>query len=79
MEREVYKPGEVHFLPAGTAKHYRCPGECWALEYARGSIPSMMPFGIAEIFFKTLDWPTLAETLRVSASSMFNHLRNGKV
>ena len=45
LKRSVYRPGEMHHLPGGVARGYRIPEHCWALEYARGLIPSMLPFG----------------------------------
>ena len=53
--QEVYGPGDQHHLPLGVAKQYKMPDQCWALEYARGNILSMMPFGLADLFFSTLD------------------------
>jgi C-8 sterol isomerase len=41
VEREVYRAGDQHHLKRGEAKQYRMDDACWALEYARGNIPSM--------------------------------------
>jgi len=80
LERSVYGPGAQHFLPAGTAKQYRCPEACWALEYARGNIASMLPFGVADSLLSTMDWPTLGRTVWVSLYNMaFQLVVNGKV
>ena len=35
---------------SGQSQIYRIPERAWALEYARGWIPAMLPFGIVEIF-----------------------------
>jgi C-8 sterol isomerase len=35
LEKEVYKPGDMHHLVRGTAQAYRMPDKCFALEYAR--------------------------------------------
>jgi len=78
-QREVYGPGEQHHLPRGVSKQYRCPGECWALEYARGSIVSMLPFGFADTFTSTLDFVSLWETILVSAEGIVRELLRGKV
>uniref|UniRef100_A0A061QYG9 C-8 sterol isomerase n=1 Tax=Tetraselmis sp. GSL018 TaxID=582737 RepID=A0A061QYG9_9CHLO len=80
LHKEVYKPGDQHFLPRGTSKQYKMPDECWALEYARGNIASMLPFGTFDTFFSTLDVVTLARTVRVSAQGMLgNFFLRGKV
>ncbi len=78
LTREVYRPGDQHHLPWGTAKQYRMDEACWALEYARGSIPSMLPFGLWDTLFSTLDFPTLFQTVRVSALAMFDQMAKGK-
>lgn len=36
LEKEVYKPGDVHLMPRGVAKQYKMHEGCWAMEYARG-------------------------------------------
>jgi C-8 sterol isomerase len=56
------------------------PEECWALEYARGNIPSMMPFGLFDTFFSTLDVVTLGQTVMTSAKAMLqNAVLKGKI
>ena len=42
LEMEAYKPGDVHHLPRGTAKQYKMHKGCFALEYARGTLPAYM-------------------------------------
>lgn len=80
LEKSVYGPGEQHFLPKGSAKQYRCADACWALEYARGNIASMLPFGVADSLFSTTDVVTLAHTVWVSLYNMaYQLVVNGKV
>lgn len=80
LQKEVYRPGEQHHLPRGTTKQYKCADACWALEYARGNIPSMLPFGVADSLFSTTDFVTLGHTVWVSLFNMArNLLVNGKV
>lgn len=54
------------------------PDECWALEYARGHIPTMMPFGLWDTFFSTVDFYTMWQTVRISASQMLAEALQGK-
>ena len=79
LEREVYKPGDQHHLKFGDAKQYKMPDTCWALEYARGNIVSMLPFGFSDTFFSTLDFVTLYHTVRISARDMIKYMLQGKV
>ncbi|KAJ7680499.1 ERG2/sigma1 receptor-like protein [Mycena polygramma] len=79
LEMERYTPGSVHFLPRGTAKQYKMHEGCFALEYARGWIPLMMPFGLADIFTSTLDLPTLYRTVRITGREIIRNLFLGKI
>lgn len=74
LRREVYRPGDQHFLPRGTAKQYKMPEGAWALEYARGNILSMMPFGFADALFSTLDFWSLGHTVYISAYGVIRSL-----
>ena len=76
----IYKPGDQHVLLKGVAKQYKCPGPCWALEYARGNIASMLPFGVADSLFSTTDFHTLGATVWVTLYNMaFQLITNGKI
>ncbi|KAK7200272.1 C-8 sterol isomerase-like protein [Novymonas esmeraldas] len=78
-EKEVYRAGDQHILPRSTAKQYRMPGECWALEYARGNIVSMLFFGFADMLSSTLDIVTIGETVLESAGNMIPNILKGKI
>ncbi|KAJ7346803.1 ERG2/sigma1 receptor-like protein [Mycena albidolilacea] len=79
LEMERYTPGMVHFLPRGTAKQYKMHTGCFALEYARGWIPLMMPFGLADTFTSTLDPITMYHTVRITAREMIRNIFIGKI
>lgn len=74
LTKEVYRPGDQHFMPRGVAKQYKMPDGAWALEYARGNILSMMPFGLADAMTSTLDFWTLGQTVSISAYGVIREL-----
>jgi len=75
-----YPPGSQHYLPRGTVKQYMMPeGGCWALEYAQGWIPPMMPFGLADVISSTLDFPTFGVTCWITAREMGKNLFKGEL
>lgn len=79
LQREVYRPGEMHHMPRGTARGYRIPDHCWALEYARGMIPTMLPFGVADVVTSTLDWSSLGRTMATAGKFAVRELMKGKI
>jgi C-8 sterol isomerase len=80
-EKMVFKPGDMHHMPRGEARGYRMPEHCFALEYARGNIPAMLPFGLVDQFTSILDARTVAKTLKIytqaAVGAMLNGRRNG--
>jgi C-8 sterol isomerase len=78
LERQVFRPGDQHHLPRGTSKAYRIPEHCWALEYARGFIPQMLPFGLADSIFSTVDYKTVARLFKIYARATMRELKQGE-
>ncbi|KAA8496483.1 C-8 sterol isomerase [Porphyridium purpureum] len=78
LTKEIYRPGDQHWLPRYTSKQYKMPDSCWALEYARGNILSMIPFGLLDTFTSTADVVPLAQTIYVSAYGMVREMIRGK-
>ncbi len=65
LTRDVHKPGDYVFVGKGQSSGMHYPDHVWMLEYARGSMPSLFPFGLADGLFSTLDYKTLWNTLRI--------------
>lgn len=79
FERAVYKPGDAAYLGADRAKGYAVPSHAFMLEYARGPIPSMLPFGLSDAVFSTLDRQTVGSTLFHYGRLVIKELLQGKI
>ncbi|KZT00498.1 C-8 sterol isomerase [Laetiporus sulphureus 93-53] len=79
LEMERYGPGSVHHLQRGQVKQYKMHEGCFALEYARGWIPLMLPFGLMDVLTSTLDYWSLYHTVRVTGREMLRNLLLGKI
>ncbi|CAO3651342.1 unnamed protein product [Cunninghamella blakesleeana] len=79
LTREVFKVGEMHHLPRGHCQQYKIPEHGFALEYARGWIPLMLPFGFFDTFFSTVDFQTLAKTVYLYGKAIIGELIRGKI
>ncbi|KAG9046134.1 C-8 sterol isomerase [Tulasnella sp. UAMH 9824] len=79
LKKEVYGPGSVHYLPRGQVKQYKMHENCFALEYARGWIPPVLPFGFADSLTSTFDIGTIWKTVYITAREMSRNLLVGKI
>jgi len=79
FSRTVYKPGDLAYLGPDKAKGYSIPSHGYMLEYARGIIPSMLPFGLADTVMSTRDSVTLGRTLFQYGKLVVKELLQGKV
>ena len=77
LKREEYNAGDCHVLPAGEAQMYSIPEHGFALEYARGSVVAMLPFGAADALFSTLDFQTLFLSYAKATVFMVDNLMKG--
>jgi C-8 sterol isomerase len=79
LDRHVCRPGDRTILPRGETKAYRMPDRCYGVEYARGLIPTMLPFGLADSFSSTLDATPVWRTMRLYTRSVVGELFRGKI
>ena len=79
MQRSVYKAGDALHLGRSQIKGYRIPDFAWMLEYARGPIVTMLPFGLADTVFSTLDLRTLGRTFWHYGRLATKELGRGKI
>ncbi len=77
--RQVYKPGSHAHLKKGQVKYYRLPERGWMLEYARGPIATMLPFGLADSFSSTLDVSAIRKTIGNYGKLCVKELLQGKI
>lgn len=74
FERKVHRPGDLVTLTRGSANGSKLQPGLWMLEYARGNVPSLFPFALADTLFSTLDYGDLRSQLSVSTKLMFKEL-----
>jgi C-8 sterol isomerase len=79
FERTIFKPGDLAYLGADRAKGYAVPSDALMLEYARGPIPSMLPFGLADTLFSTHDPATIGSTVFHYGKLVTRNLLKGKI
>ena len=65
LTRDEYKPGDYVFIGKGESAGMHYPDHVWMIEYARGSMVALFPFGLADGLFSTLDYKTIWNTLIV--------------
>jgi len=65
LVRKEYRKGDAGHVARGAAKCYRMVDHGWILEYVRGPIVTMLPFGLFDNLFSTLDYKTVFRTIRL--------------
>lgn len=79
FERTIFRAGDLAYLGTDRAKGYAVPSDVLMLEYARGPIPTMLPFGLADTLFSTHDPRTIGNTVFQYAKLVTRSLLQGKV
>lgn len=64
LEPTIYRGGDPAYLPRGQGKGVAYIGSTWMIDYARGSVLSMLPFGvISPTLSVTLDFTSMGQQL----------------
>lgn len=63
--RSVYTPGDHILVDRGEAAGMHYPDHVWMIEYARGPLLTLLPFGLANGLLSTLDFKTVYRTLAI--------------
>lgn len=74
-ERHSYAAGDRVFVDRWQAAAIDFPDHCWMLEYARGSLIWLLPFGMVHVFSNTLDFRSLLRLMRVYGSLSRRYFR----
>ena len=75
LARRTYPTGSRVFVDRWQAATIDFPDHCWMLEYARGELFALLPFGMANTFFNTLDFKSAFRTMRIYGTLTLRHLR----
>jgi deazaflavin-dependent oxidoreductase (nitroreductase family) len=76
--RDVYTPGDHIFLGKGQSAGMHYPDHVWMVEYARGVLPSLLPFGLADALLSTLDFKTALQTVVIYFSLLTRQYSRGQ-
>ena len=63
FERDVYTTGNRIFVGRRQSAGMHIPDHVWMIEYARGALGLLLPFGLADSLLSTLDFLTVWQTL----------------
>ena len=72
--RDEYKPGDHIFVGKGQSAGMHYPDHVWMVEYARGVLPSLLPFGLADGLISTMDFKTVVQTVVIYFSLLTRQL-----
>jgi hypothetical protein len=76
FEKTVYLAGDTAYLKKGTRRVFRYVDSCWMIDYARGNIITMFPFGVINpVKYNTLDtksaWEQISNYGELCIKSIF--------
>jgi hypothetical protein len=77
--RVVSKPGDAAYLAPERVKGYKLPEGGWMLEYGRGPIATVLPFGLADSVFSMVDGQNIWKTVTTYGKLTIKNLLRGKI
>lgn len=72
-EPRTYATGDRIYVGRGEAAMIHFPDHCWMLEYARGVLPALLPFGMANTLSNTLDLRSAGQVLATYTRLALRH------
>ena len=76
--RDVYTPGDHIFVGKGQSAGMHYPDHVWMVEYARGILPTLLPFGLADALTSTHDFKTAIQTVVIYISLVGRQMSKGQ-
>jgi C-8 sterol isomerase len=73
FEKRIYRPGDRIYVGPGQTCGMNFTDGVWAVEYARGPLPTSFPFGLADVLVSTLDVKTAVQTLTLYTDLVSQH------
>jgi len=77
-QRVTHIPGEIAFLPKGTAKAASFTHNTWMLEYGRGPVPTCLLMGLSDAI-TAYDGYVIGKTAWVYGRQVIRNLLKGKI
>lgn len=78
--KRVFTPeSEVNFLKRGHGFFLKFTEGAYGVEYVRGFVPGMLPFGLADAFTSTLDATSIIDTFKIYTKGTVRSLLKGKI
>lgn len=71
----TFRAGEYSYLSRRATNASALGPQCWLMEYARGNVPSMFPFGLGDSAFSTLDVTDIRTTMKCSTKLMLEEAK----
>lgn len=78
IRKETHLPPATIVHQRWEATHVAWETDTWMVEYARGFIPSAMPFALADSFFSALDFISVWKSMKIYGQEVLRNLAGGR-